>query len=269
MTMNEKLECILFERYPLLFARYATKPPGYSHLQCGDGWFDLIDSLCEVLQRSVTSHRPPHPQPAAVQVKEKFGGLRFYIHGGDQYQHGLIDMAEEMSFRICEICGSPGRMLIDDRNWSMARCAAHAPANAKPAETETPKQIDGIHFRFQPEVKAAEKCAQQHALTHRSRSEFLAAYPLLLLHPRMAANVSIAFPRSARPIIERMASRMELELTRLVEDGLPLEKLPVVTRVAVLDKSLIVDIKAGTLPDEAAAEFEQAIAEAVVALGSA
>lgn len=40
------------------------------------------------------------------QIKEKFGGLCFYISGGDNYIDGLISMAEAMSYQTCEICGS-------------------------------------------------------------------------------------------------------------------------------------------------------------------
>jgi hypothetical protein len=41
------------------------------------------------------------------QVKEKFGTLRFYYTGGDEYISGLVSMAESMSGVICEECGNP------------------------------------------------------------------------------------------------------------------------------------------------------------------
>jgi hypothetical protein len=40
------------------------------------------------------------------QVKEKFGGLRFYYHGGDDMIDGMVSFAESLSYRICEFCGS-------------------------------------------------------------------------------------------------------------------------------------------------------------------
>ena len=46
-------------------------------------------------------------QVIATQVKEKFGTLRFYVSGGDEYTYGVIRMAEAMSSRMCEQCGSP------------------------------------------------------------------------------------------------------------------------------------------------------------------
>lgn len=41
-----------------------------------------------------------------IQVKEKFGTLRFYIHGGDEYINGMISLAENMSYHTCEKCGT-------------------------------------------------------------------------------------------------------------------------------------------------------------------
>ena len=44
-------------------------------LQCGDGWFDLIDILCESLQQE-TEHGDA-PQAVAMQVKQNGGGCAF------------------------------------------------------------------------------------------------------------------------------------------------------------------------------------------------
>lgn len=49
------------------------------------------------------------PQVVATQVKEKFGTLRFYYDGGDEYISGLTSMAEAMSARTCEVCGIPAK----------------------------------------------------------------------------------------------------------------------------------------------------------------
>ena len=43
------------------------------------------------------------------QVKEKFGTLRFYYSGGDDYISGLVSMAESMTGVTCEECGNPGK----------------------------------------------------------------------------------------------------------------------------------------------------------------
>ena len=48
------------------------------------------------------------PQVVAVQVKEKFGGLRFYFHGGDEYVNGVVSMMEAACSFTCEVCAKPG-----------------------------------------------------------------------------------------------------------------------------------------------------------------
>lgn len=55
--------------------------------------------------------RDPCVQVQAVQVKEKLGGLRFYIEHetGDDYVRGAIALAEDLSFKTCEVCGNIGQ----------------------------------------------------------------------------------------------------------------------------------------------------------------
>jgi len=59
-------------------------------------------------------------QVVASQVKEKFGTLRFYYDGGDEYIHGLSAMAEAMSARTCESCGNPARS--SNNGWITTMC---------------------------------------------------------------------------------------------------------------------------------------------------
>jgi len=48
----------------------------------------------------------PIPFPNITQIKEKFGGLCFYISGGDDTIYGMISLAESLSYRTCEFCGT-------------------------------------------------------------------------------------------------------------------------------------------------------------------
>lgn len=63
-------------------------------------------------------------QVQAVQVKEKFGTLRFYTNGNDSYVDGLIAMAEGMTSVTCEECGVPGK--IRGSGWIYVSCDTHA-----------------------------------------------------------------------------------------------------------------------------------------------
>lgn len=129
--MKKELDELLCQRYPLIFAeRHLSQMETCMcwGIACGDGWFDLIDSLCERLQ--FWTDRNKAPQVVAIQVKEKFGTLCFYPRGAaSQEQRGMIHMAEAMSARICDQCGKPGQTLVHE-HWHMTRCAEHAPAGA-------------------------------------------------------------------------------------------------------------------------------------------
>ena len=46
--------------------------------------------------------------PKAAQVKEKFGGLRFYMTVGIDKIFNLVEEAEALSYKTCEECGKPG-----------------------------------------------------------------------------------------------------------------------------------------------------------------
>lgn len=63
------------------------------------------------------------PQVVAVQVKEKFGTLRFYYDGGDDYVLGVVNMAESLSACTCEVCGNHGK--ITGNGWLSVRCVEH------------------------------------------------------------------------------------------------------------------------------------------------
>lgn len=131
--MKSELDQLLCARYPLIFADreapITTSCMGWG-LSCGDGWFDLIDTLCERLQ-FWTDHNKA-PQVVATQVKEKWGELSFYYRGGNDEQQGMVLMAEAMSARICEECGKPGKLLACGAY--MTRCEEHAPQGAITAE---------------------------------------------------------------------------------------------------------------------------------------
>lgn len=63
--------------------------------------------------------------PIATQVKEKFGGLRFYVNGGTQKHHAYIRFAEAMSYRTCEYCGAT-QDVYQTSGWVHTVCKACA-----------------------------------------------------------------------------------------------------------------------------------------------
>tara|TARA_A100001515_G_scaffold91598_1_gene73033 strand:+ start:3597 stop:3986 length:390 start_codon:yes stop_codon:yes gene_type:complete len=96
--MNKELQDRLFEKYPKIFRQKDLSPQETCMcwgIACGDGWYDIIDTLCHQIQNYVDDNKIP--QVEALQVKSKWGTLRFYVYGGDQYVQGLISMAEAMT----------------------------------------------------------------------------------------------------------------------------------------------------------------------------
>lgn len=106
--MKAELQNELFTRFPKIF-RQKDLPMSQTCMcwgcECGDGWHGLILDLCVRIQAYLDLH-PEVEQVEAEQVKEKFGGLRFYACGGDENTDKMIEKAEQDSYTICERCGS-------------------------------------------------------------------------------------------------------------------------------------------------------------------
>lgn len=184
--MKLELDQKLCEKYPTIFKdRHAPmdKTAMCWGFECGDGWYDIIDALCAIIDNHIWNQKqhaktieedklkrekaragdwsflyergenwnqwledpinlekeknfylasPPFwmrdfKEPCevvATQVKEKFGTLRFYVNGSDEYVDGAISMAEHMSAKTCEICGQSGK--IRNGGWVRTLCDSHA-----------------------------------------------------------------------------------------------------------------------------------------------
>ena len=94
--------------------------------ECGDGWFNILDQLMGNIQHHIDWQNRNGEvvlQVTLDQVKEKFGTLRFYYTGGDDYIRGMVTMAESMSGVICEECGKPGTST--GGGWIKTVCIEH------------------------------------------------------------------------------------------------------------------------------------------------
>lgn len=106
----------------------------YGGIAVNDGWFDIINQLCININSHMKWKKDIEPIELE-QVKEKFGGLRFYFQGGDEYIRGLVSMAESMSGVTCEECGAPGE--TGGRGWISTLCPTHrAERDAERAKRE-------------------------------------------------------------------------------------------------------------------------------------
>jgi len=130
--MKQELDKLLCEKYPKMMVN-RNKDMKETCMcwgfECGDGWFNILDQLMGNIQHHIDWKQKQHnwaiewnkehpdelrevpelvPQVTLDQVKEKFGTLRFYYTGGDDYISGMVTMAESMSGCTCESCGNPG-----------------------------------------------------------------------------------------------------------------------------------------------------------------
>jgi hypothetical protein len=90
--------------------------------QCKAGNFDLFEEsmkditnseykeqrLAEIVAGDFREIPESIPQVTLDQVKEKFGTLRFYYSGGDDYISGMVSLAESLTGVTCESCGNVG-----------------------------------------------------------------------------------------------------------------------------------------------------------------
>lgn len=104
------------EKYPRMF----TRP--YGGMSIGPGWFKIIESLLSNIRRHTDWKKDCIPV-TIIQIKEKFGGLRFYYSGGDDTVRGLVKMAESWASTACEECGEPGT--LRSGGWVRTLCDKH------------------------------------------------------------------------------------------------------------------------------------------------
>ena len=171
--MRRELDEALCAKYPLIFKdrhenmQHTAMCWGFC---CGDGWYNIIDTLCGLLSSDYRSAKSRYDHlveigvgnvlygtktvtqeaideakakldeetlkvPVAVQVKEKFGGLRFYVQAATDKHYSYISFAESMSYRTCEECGSPGKTYTD--GWHRTLCDIHAAMDGKEEEYES------------------------------------------------------------------------------------------------------------------------------------
>lgn len=82
----------------------------------GEGWKPLVEKLVGDIIKI-------DPDVEVTQVKEKFGGLRFYVSGANDQVYDLIEQAEAVSLKICEECGTGVTVTTKPVNgWILTLC---------------------------------------------------------------------------------------------------------------------------------------------------
>lgn len=144
-------------------------------MEFDNGWYDLIHELCQkITDRFARDGKEPNI--VILQIKEKFGGLRFYykFEGSDEtiqaidfLESGtsvrfspddnnsddetkalrkdirkLVNEYEQKSKTVCEICGAPGEVRTN-MPWIRTLCeSCHLKRIKKDEETKKKREAD-------------------------------------------------------------------------------------------------------------------------------
>jgi len=124
--MEEKSKILLkFEEYlesigGLENGFYTNKPliKDAYFFDVSDGWIPLIQNLIEELIEAGWNKQ-------ICQVKEKFGGLRFYINDASDEIWNIIEKYESLSYETCELCGEKAELRKHGYGWWLTLCNKH------------------------------------------------------------------------------------------------------------------------------------------------
>lgn len=123
--MTPERENALYSTHPRLLVHRPGRGqhlPMHFGIQCGDGWWHLVDRL---LNRAQVHADERGFQPVVLQIKEKQGALRVYWRDADEFIRGMTWFAEDLSASICEVCGLPGTLVTNRRGGRRTRCEPH------------------------------------------------------------------------------------------------------------------------------------------------
>jgi hypothetical protein len=119
----------LCEKYPFLIVKNrwtgeVSEDYDYSYTEIDampQGWFkafgmQMVEELSQALGENAKNYR-------ITQIKEKFGGLRWYDAGCTKEGYEVIRKYEGLSIITCIICGEPATKISD--GWISPYCNEH------------------------------------------------------------------------------------------------------------------------------------------------
>lgn len=121
----------LYEGYPKMFEHCfeVSVPPG---------WESVVFCLTDYLQYTTDNNN--EPQVVVNQVKEKYGGLRYYVDSASDEQYGAINFACRLAYGICEKCGSMQDVTTKaTKSWVRTLCTSCRAAELKQYKIEARK----------------------------------------------------------------------------------------------------------------------------------
>ena len=104
------------KRYPRKYSRDEDFEELYNHFEqlfcpsfwgfeVGPGWFSIIAEFIIKLDLHLIKNPKIKEDFIIMQIKEKFGSLRIYLHSSDFYINSLIAQTEKNAAEACTVCG--------------------------------------------------------------------------------------------------------------------------------------------------------------------
>ena len=107
----------LKENHPVLY--------GNIGFECGTGWWLILHDMATWIEFQVEKNG--FEMPEMQQIKEKFGGLRYYYQGNQIDDRkagrlsGYIEAMENKASETCEICGEKAEIKVKN-GWYRCQC---------------------------------------------------------------------------------------------------------------------------------------------------
>ena len=105
--MNVRLDRQLIKDFPLTFRKRKlsdTESCMGRGFTIDDGWYLIVRDVAAIAEQDIKSR---NHRCCVAQVKEKLGTLRIYFENAeDNFLMGVAAMAEAISARTCEVCGT-------------------------------------------------------------------------------------------------------------------------------------------------------------------
>lgn len=140
--MKEELIWALAFDYPRLYigTRRRYESASFQGITCGDGWEPIVRWLSAAIERLIEIE-PKDEQEfyRCIEVRERFGGIEFYMNDATEEMTKLVKIATSESFKVCEFCGQPGVLRQDGRRGAKTLCeACRGKVVVLPLATSTP-----------------------------------------------------------------------------------------------------------------------------------
>jgi hypothetical protein len=116
--VKQELQDQLFKKFPNLFIN-----DRFDGFWIDDSWYDLIYNLSDSIN-NIISLMPQDKQLDyfVVQIKNKFGLLRYYLNKSTPEINELISLAENESYFICYGCSGKIEEESKKDSWNVNHC---------------------------------------------------------------------------------------------------------------------------------------------------